>query len=101
MNHLTYLQSVVTGALQGVTELFPVSSLGHSVLVPAWVGGSWATLAIRGRTAQPRPQRLAWVAAVAAHLSVRFLTRFFSGGTPTPSAVCCLAAGLLSVARFA
>jgi undecaprenyl-diphosphatase len=30
--------------VQGVTELFPVSSLGHSVLVPAWVGGSWETL---------------------------------------------------------
>jgi undecaprenyl-diphosphatase len=27
-----------------VTELFPVSSLGHSVLVPAWIGGSWQTL---------------------------------------------------------
>ncbi|MBN6547149.1 undecaprenyl-diphosphate phosphatase, partial [Actinacidiphila bryophytorum] len=32
---------VTIGALQGVTELFPVSSLGHSVLVPAWIGGSW------------------------------------------------------------
>jgi undecaprenyl-diphosphatase len=30
--------------VQGVTELFPVSSLGHSVLVPAWIGGSWETL---------------------------------------------------------
>ena len=28
--------------MQGVSELFPVSSLGHAVLVPAWVGGSWA-----------------------------------------------------------
>jgi undecaprenyl-diphosphatase len=27
--------------LQGVTELFPVSSLGHSVLLPALIGGSW------------------------------------------------------------
>ena len=26
------------GLLQGVTELFPISSLGHSVLVPAWLG---------------------------------------------------------------
>lgn len=26
------------GLLQGVTELFPVSSLGHGVLVPAWLG---------------------------------------------------------------
>ena len=29
------------GLVQGVSELFPVSSLGHSVLVPAWIGGSW------------------------------------------------------------
>ncbi len=28
--------------MQGIAELFPVSSLGHSVLLPAWVGGSWA-----------------------------------------------------------
>jgi undecaprenyl-diphosphatase len=28
--------------LQGVTELFPVSSLGHSVLIPAVMGGAWA-----------------------------------------------------------
>jgi undecaprenyl-diphosphatase len=27
--------------MQGVAELFPVSSLGHSVLLPAVVGGSW------------------------------------------------------------
>lgn len=32
------------GLLQGVTELFPVSSLGHSLLVPAWIGGSWSAL---------------------------------------------------------
>src|ERR1700722_14918663 len=30
--------------MQGVTELFPVSSLGHSVLIPALIGGSWKTL---------------------------------------------------------
>ena len=30
------------GLLQGVSELFPVSSLGHSVLVPAVIGGQWA-----------------------------------------------------------
>ncbi len=28
--------------MQGVAELFPISSLGHSVLIPAVVGGSWA-----------------------------------------------------------
>lgn len=39
---LTYAEAVVVGAFQGVTELFPVSSLGHSVLVPALIGGRWA-----------------------------------------------------------
>ena len=38
--HLSYLQTIFLGLLQGITELFPVSSLGHAVLVPAWVGGS-------------------------------------------------------------
>jgi undecaprenyl-diphosphatase len=41
---LSYLQAIVIALVQGVTELFPVSSLGHSVLVPAWFGGSWETL---------------------------------------------------------
>src|SRR5690349_21988899 len=41
-NHLGYVEACVIGALQGVTELFPISSLGHSVLVPALVGGQWA-----------------------------------------------------------
>jgi undecaprenyl-diphosphatase len=41
---MTYLQAFVIALVQGVTELFPVSSLGHSVLVPAWFGGSWQTL---------------------------------------------------------
>ncbi len=30
---LTYLQAILLGLVQGVTELFPVSSLGHSVLL--------------------------------------------------------------------
>jgi undecaprenyl-diphosphatase len=41
---LSYLQAAVIGLIQGISELFPVSSLGHSVLVPALVGGSWKTL---------------------------------------------------------
>ncbi|OPX05633.1 undecaprenyl-diphosphate phosphatase [Mycobacterium sp. AT1] len=42
MSSLSYLEATVVGLLQGVTELFPVSSLGHSVLVPALIGGRWA-----------------------------------------------------------
>ena len=35
---MTYFQAIVIGALQGISELFPVSSLGHSVLLPAFFG---------------------------------------------------------------
>ena len=35
---ISYFQAIVIGLLQGVTELFPISSLGHSVLIPAWLG---------------------------------------------------------------
>ena len=41
-SHLSFVEAIVVGAFQGVTELFPVSSLGHSVLVPALIGGRWA-----------------------------------------------------------
>lgn len=40
--HLSFVEAIVVGAFQGITELFPVSSLGHAVLVPALVGGQWA-----------------------------------------------------------
>jgi undecaprenyl-diphosphatase len=45
---LTFFQAVVIGLLQGVTELFPISSLGHSVLVPSLLG--WQTL-VKGQSA--------------------------------------------------
>ncbi len=35
---LSFFRAIVIGLFQGVTELFPVSSLGHSVLIPALVG---------------------------------------------------------------
>ena len=39
---MTYLEAGFVGLIQGVSELFPVSSLGHNVLIPALIGGSWA-----------------------------------------------------------
>jgi len=60
MFHFTFLQAGITGLIQGLTELFPVSSLGHSVLVPAWLGGSW-------RAFSNTPQYL--LVAVALHLA--------------------------------
>ena len=47
---LSYFQAIAIGGLQGVTELFPVSSLGHSVLVPALVGGQWEHLVTESAT---------------------------------------------------
>ncbi len=35
---ISYGQAVVLGLLQGVSELFPVSSLGHSVILPKLLG---------------------------------------------------------------
>jgi undecaprenyl-diphosphatase len=42
MTHLTYLEAAIVGIVQGVSEMFPVSSLGHAVLIPAIIGGQWA-----------------------------------------------------------
>lgn len=35
---MTYIQAIIMGILQGATELFPVSSLGHSVIIPSLFG---------------------------------------------------------------
>ncbi|ORA09638.1 undecaprenyl-diphosphate phosphatase [Mycobacterium arosiense] len=84
--HLSYVEAVVVGAFQGVTELFPVSSLGHAVLVPALAGGRWARdLSVSA----PKSPYLAFivglhVATAAAlllffwHDWVRILTGFFT-----------------------
>jgi undecaprenyl-diphosphatase len=35
---ITYWQAIVLGLLQGISELFPISSLGHSVILPSLLG---------------------------------------------------------------
>ena len=35
---ISYFQAIILGALQGATELFPISSLGHSILLPYVLG---------------------------------------------------------------
>lgn len=69
MSHLTYLQASVMGLLQGVTELVPISSLGHSLLVPAWIGGSWADLVTQQGSKSATPF-LAFI--VALHVATAF-----------------------------
>lgn len=60
---LTYFQSIVLGLLQGVTELFPVSSLGHSVLLPTLFG--WTNLV----QAQSDPESFFLAFLVGLHLA--------------------------------
>ena len=38
MDPISYFQAIVLGLLQGVSELFPISSLGHSVVLPRVFG---------------------------------------------------------------
>src|ERR671939_227682 len=38
MHPISYLQALVLGLVQGAAELFPVSSLGHSVVLPRLLG---------------------------------------------------------------
>ena len=48
---ITFFRAIVIGLFQGVTELFPVSSLGHSVLIPALIG--WDDIAKAQSTESP------------------------------------------------
>lgn len=45
---MSYFQAIVLGLLQGITELVPISSLGHTVLLPDWLG--WHNL-VRAQSA--------------------------------------------------
>src|SRR5450755_1536315 len=63
MTHLTYLEAAVVGLFQGISEMFPVSSLGHSVLLPAIVGGFFSS--IREGRVVTADQKLAWMIILA------------------------------------
>ena len=78
MMGLSYLQAVVIGALQGITELFPISSLGHSVLVPAWIGGSWKALVTQQSTQNSEgSQFLSFVVALHVATALALLVYFW------------------------
>jgi undecaprenyl-diphosphatase len=67
---LTNVQAVVIGLLQGVTELFPVSSLGHAVIFPALVG--WDSLA----HAQAQPESFFLAFLVGLHVATALALLF-------------------------
>jgi undecaprenyl-diphosphatase len=56
---ITFFQAIILGLLQGVTELFPVSSLGHTVVFPALF--NWHNLV----ASESRPESF-WLAFVVA-----------------------------------
>jgi undecaprenyl-diphosphatase len=74
MSHMTYPEAAVIGLIQGVTELFPVSSLGHSVLIPALVGGSWAKDL---NAAAPQSPYLAFVVGLHVATAIGMLVYFW------------------------
>ncbi len=74
MTHLTYLEAAVVGVIQGVTELFPVSSLGHNVLIPALIGGSWATDL---NVAKPESPYLAFIVGMHVATAIALLIYFW------------------------
>jgi undecaprenyl-diphosphatase len=63
---ITYFQAIVIGLLQGVTELFPISSLGHAVILPKLLG--W-------HLSQKQPYFLAFL--VATHLATAIVLFLF------------------------
>jgi undecaprenyl-diphosphatase len=71
--HMTYFQAIVLGVIQGFFELFPLSSLGHTVLIPSWFGGNWALL-VR-QESRPESPYLAFI--VALHLANALALFFF------------------------
>jgi undecaprenyl-diphosphatase len=74
---LSYFQAAVLGLLQGVTELFPISSLGHSVLVPALIGGSWKDLVTQSATTNSEASPyLAFIVALHVGTAVALLIFF-------------------------
>jgi undecaprenyl-diphosphatase len=63
---ITYFQAIVIGLLQGITELFPISSLGHAVILPKLVGWDLS---------QKQPYFLAFL--VATHLATALVLFLF------------------------
>ena len=70
---VTTFQAVVLGLLQGVTELFPVSSLGHTVLFPTLFG--WHTL-VKSQS-QPESFWLAFVVMLHVGSAIALLIYFW------------------------
>src|SRR6202007_2566194 len=70
---ITTFQAVVLGVLQGVSELFPISSLGHTVLFPHLFG--WTNI-VKWQS-QPESPWLAFIVALHVGSAVGLLAYFW------------------------
>jgi undecaprenyl-diphosphatase len=71
---ITYLQAIVLGLVQGVTELFPISSLGQAVVLPTVFG--WDTL-VKAQS-QPESFFLAFLVGLHVATATALLVYFWS-----------------------
>ncbi len=60
---LTYFQAIILGLIQGITEPFPISSLGHNVLIPQLFG--WHNIV----TSEPKSESFFLAFLVALHVA--------------------------------
>jgi undecaprenyl-diphosphatase len=60
---LTYFQAIILGLIQGITEPFPISSLGHNVLIPQLLG--WHNIV----TSEPKSESFFLSFLVALHVA--------------------------------
>jgi len=67
------MQAIILGILQGVTELFPISSLGHTVLYPSLFG--WHALVVS--QSQPESQWLGFVVMLHVGSAIGLLAYFW------------------------
>ncbi len=72
-NLISYGQAIVLGVLQGVTELFPISSLGHTVIFPNLFG--WDNI-VRWQS-QPESPWLAFVVMLHVGSAIGLLIYFW------------------------
>jgi len=72
---VTFLQAIVIGIIQGVAELFPISSLGHTVIIPAFIGGSWSRLVTQ--QASPESPYLAFVVGLHVATALALIAYFW------------------------
>jgi undecaprenyl-diphosphatase len=68
---LDYPQAIILGLIQGITELFPVSSLGHSVILPQLFG--WTSVV----AAQSAPESFFLAFLVGLHVATALALAFF------------------------